>query len=78
MKYKVCLNCKFFRNTFMNDNKYGKCYLFPIPNNTTTNLVVGFENIEYYLCSIARQYNDMCGKEGKMYKKRISKKRRFK
>jgi len=72
IKPKLCVNCKFFTNNFITKNKYGKCSLFPIPNNTTKNLIVGFENIEHYLCSTARKYDDMCGNEGKFYKNRNS------
>ena len=74
---KLCINCKFFVNN-LNDNKYGKCSFFPIEENNTNFLVIGFENIDYYYCSTARNYDNMCGKEGKKYKNKPSKKEHLK
>jgi len=71
---KLCINCKFFRNSFNNDNtvadsRYGKCLLFPKLETDFDFLVTGIENIDYYYAYIARKYVDMCGVEGKLYKK---------
>ena len=61
-------NCKFFTNSFMNNNIYGKCCLFPKTERNIDYFVTGIEkNIEYYYCSVARNNDDMCGKEGKKY-----------
>jgi hypothetical protein len=35
-------------------------------------LVTGTNTDEYYFCSTARDSNDMCGEEGKYYKKEDS------
>jgi hypothetical protein len=37
--------------------------------------VNGINEEEYYYCSISRDANDMCGEEGKYYKKKIVKKK---
>jgi len=58
-----CKNCKFFRKPLFLDNSYGRCSLFPKMENDF--YVTG--NAENSLCLIARQAEDMCGKEGKMY-----------
>ena len=74
---KICVNCKFFKNSFtsdnrLRDNKYGKCSFFStVEKHTNINfLVTGIQEINYFYCSTAREYNDMCGKEGKMYVKK--------
>ena len=72
IKPKLCVNCKFFTNSFIMDNKYGRCSLFQITETETKT------DIDYFVtgikrknrlqfCSIARDYDDMCGKEGKRY-----------
>jgi hypothetical protein len=74
---KFCVNCKFFRNSFisdikMRDNKYGKCAFFPIESKkcSTEFLVTGVkQNCDYFYCSTAREYENMCGKEGVKYEK---------
>lgn len=74
---KLCINCKFFKNSFMINNRYGKCSLFP---NTDTErdidyFVTGIDikkNNNFYYCSIARKYDNMCGKEGKKYINKLS------
>lgn len=75
---KLCINCKFFTNRFLNDNVFGRCSLFP--KEETRNIdyyVTGIEkNIEFHYCSIARTSDNMCGKEGKKYID-LSKDRRF-
>lgn len=68
---KFCINCKYFIPNSIG-NKYGKCSLFPtelidnylIDGNTENNK-------EYYYCSTVRSSENMCGKEGKMYKKKV-------
>jgi len=73
IKPKLCINCKHFI-TDNNTNQYGKCLLFPRKQGKIDFLVNGI-NIEHYnFCSIARDYPDMCGEEGKMYKKKYIKK----
>ena len=71
---KLCINCKFFINSIIGDNIHGKCYLFPKEENSLNFLVSGIKNDDYYHCSNARQFDQMCGLEGKRYKKKVSKK----
>ena len=76
IKPKLCVNCKYFITDNKN-GKYGKCSLFPRKENDIYRLVIGFhnDNIEYHYCSVARDSGIiMCGPEGKMYKKKYTKK----
>ena len=76
IKPKLCINCKYFI-TDNNTDKYGKCTLFPIEQEKRYFLVNGdiVENKnEYQYCAIAREMENKCGKEGKMYKKKYTKK----
>ena len=63
----LCINCKFFKSDSI--KKYGKCELFPIIIENKYYLVDGkIDQInDYEYCSVARKYQDMCGKEGKLY-----------
>lgn len=70
---KFCINCKFFTNSFMTDNIYGKCSLFRKTERNINYFVNGIDkNIDYYYCSSARNRDDMCGKEGKKYIDKLS------
>jgi hypothetical protein len=65
---KLCIHCKHF----ISDNNigtYGKCALFPKEENNANYLVTGIAKNTYYYCSTVRNANDMCGIEGKHYKK---------
>jgi hypothetical protein len=75
MKPKLCINCKYFI-TDNGNGKYGKCLLFPRKENVINHLVNGFhkENIDYNYCSPSRQFEHLCGPEGKLYKKKYTKK----
>ena len=66
---KLCINCKFFTNSLITDNKHGKCSLFPKMESNIDYFVNGIieKNVDYYYCSTARSYYDMCGKNGKKY-----------
>lgn len=67
---KFCINCKFFTNSFISNNKYGKCSLFPETekNREIDYYVTGIkQNNNFYYCAIARNYEKMCGKEGTKY-----------
>jgi hypothetical protein len=75
IKPKLCVNCRYF----ITDNitgKFSRCSLFPIENNDIYSFVNGIhdEIIEYHYCAVSREIKDMCGKEGKMYKKKYIKK----
>jgi hypothetical protein len=68
---KVCINCKFFINSITSDNAHGKCSLFPREEENNVNfLVTGIKEEDYNYCCIARRFDDMCGEEGKKYKKK--------
>ena len=76
-KPKLCINCKHF----IPDNssgKFGKCSFFPRNEENKMYYLVNGMNEEtekkYNYCSISRNTNDMCGEEGKYYKKKIVKK----
>ena len=76
IKPKLCKDCAFFTKDFFTTNKFGKCALFPKDEYKPTNkyyLVDGMKvvnNVDYYFCATARECENMCGMEGKLYKKR--------
>ena len=76
IKPKLCINCKYFI-TDNDTDKFGRCSLFPIEEDnyiyTLVNGVYEDKIIEYNFCSISRNIDRMCGKEGKMYKKKYTK-----
>jgi hypothetical protein len=53
----------------MSNNKYGKCSLFPMTQRIDTDyLVTGIKkNDDFQYCSIVRDSDNMCGREGKKY-----------
>ena len=70
IKPNLCVNCRFFTKSFIIGNQYGRCCLFP-KTEMDTDLVTGIKkDANYQFCSIARNYDDMCGKEGKKYIKK--------
>jgi hypothetical protein len=74
---KICINCKYFIPDDSSD-VYGKCSVFPkIEKNNLNFLVTGNKDpsLSYYeYCSIVRKNEDMCGKEGKKYKRKYIRK----
>ena len=76
IKPKLCMDCAFFTKDFFTTNKFGKCALFPKEEYKPTNkyyLVDGMKvvnNVDYYFCATARECENMCGMEGKLFKKR--------
>lgn len=79
---RICKNCKYFIPNISYDGslEFSKCSAF----NTTTNLgntkylVSGVDDgvreyTEYTHCSTARDFEKMCGKNGKMYKRKYVK-----
>jgi hypothetical protein len=68
-KAPVCVNCKFFRNNFYTESKFGKCTKFPqnAPDYTLVDGISVKQKQEYYYCSTARNSESMCGTEGKFY-----------
>lgn len=77
IKPNLCVDCKFFRKTFLLPNRLGKCALFPYikEQEASTFLVDGisFSTIDYEYCSIVREYRDICGKEGKKFQNKDDK-----
>lgn len=76
-KPKLCINCKFFIPD-NGDGEYGKCSLFPIIEYNISYLVNGVNYIapiEYSYCAISRHMPHMCGKEGKLHKRKYIKKK---
>jgi hypothetical protein len=54
------------------DDKFSKCALFPIVEEDDYFLVNGKKNVkplDYHYCSVCRIYDEMCGKDGKLYEK---------
>ena len=71
-KPKLCINCKYFIPSTI-DDKFGKCALFPSKQEKMNYLVSGITTTDYYHCSVLREFDHMCGEEGKMFKKKIKK-----
>lgn len=74
-KPKLCINCKHFRQDFLSGSQFGKCALFPIIKYYDYSLVNGKDPdiIGYEYCSIMRNYDSYCGKEGKLYEEKRNK-----
>ena len=71
---KLCINCKHFINNNNNHTKFGKCaLLFKYENSYS--LVNGDDDIEmnHYYCNTARNHENLCGKEGKLYERKVTK-----
>lgn len=78
IKPKLCINCKHFISD-TDDNKYGKCGLFPrnkSDNYSLVNGIINKEDIDYYYCETARTYTDMCGENGDFHKRKYVKKQK--
>jgi hypothetical protein len=74
---KLCVNCKFFIPYETGNDNLGKCSITPYIQPTLTakyNLVTGEPNpvikTKFYYCSTARTFENMCGPDGKKYKKK--------
>ena len=64
-----CINCKHFvKDTKPNIFPFGKCKMFPQIENKINYLINGIEKDEYSYCSTARQFQNMCGENGKCLK----------
>lgn len=69
---KLCKNCKHFI-PHPRDIKFSKCSLFPKlqeENYALIDNIVFDIHVEYFYCSITRNYNHMCGKKGKKYEEK--------
>lgn len=73
IKPKLCINCKHFITDHAT-GRYGKCSLFPKNEGKINFLVNGKYDDNFYYCSMVRLVKDMCGEEGKKYKRKYVKK----
>jgi hypothetical protein len=70
---KFCINCKYFKKDFFKLDEFAKCQAFPIIPDNNDYLVTGIEKkqiIDYHYCSTARNFDSMCGQEGKKYEQK--------
>ena len=75
--FKFCIDCKHLI-TDNKENIFGKCKMFPQIENKINYLINGIKKDGYSYCSTARGHPNMCGEDGKMFKKnRISKLKNF-
>ena len=67
---KLCKNCKFFvKENFFTSNQYGRCSAF-VYEQQDNFLVDGIHKkkiTNYFYCSTARNFDNMCGVEGKKF-----------
>jgi len=66
---KFCKDCKFFKNDFLPQTKFGHCTHFPYQPSDYY-LVDGVEDTSpssYYYCTTARSSERMCGPKGKYF-----------
>lgn len=72
MTDKICKNCKHFQRDWIFGCKFSKCKSFDVE---TTDLITGEKTInrEMY-CSVARNYNHLCGTEGKRFEEKPKRK----
>ena len=71
-KPNLCINCKHFITDNRIGDEYGKCSLFPRENPSVLVNGINKDN-NYYYCTTARIHDNLCGKEGKLYKKKYQK-----
>ena len=69
VKPKLCINCKYYlKNIVDGRSEYGKCDFEFLVNGIRIQ-----KPIEYHYCSTAREFTDMCDKEGKMHVRKYEK-----
>ena len=76
-KPKLCVNCKFFmKESFLTPDTYSKCTKFSFIEHDDffVNGIKRPETKQYYYCSTARNFDHMCGIEGKKYEEKFEKK----
>ena len=73
IKPKLCIDCKYFIPDDGN-GIFGKCSLFQKKEGNINFLVNVINDEKYYYCTTSRDSKDMCGEEGKYYKKKIFRK----
>lgn len=76
IKPKLCANCKFCIKDFFEISNKGKCSLFPKAEKEEQSrffLVdegILIKKTDYQYCNISREYQNMCGKDGKLYEEK--------
>jgi len=68
----LCINCKFFMKPAFSDLEmdYGRCKKFRITKQTNKPLT----EKDFVFCSTARMFKEMCGRDGKLFVKKLVKK----
>jgi len=68
---KFCVDCKFCKKPFLSSSEFAKCSLFPLVKESDSFLVNRNEDnyVDYLYCSILRNSDDYCGRDGKYYEK---------
>ena len=69
IKPKICINCKYLISDYRKD-EFAKCSLFSKKELNNDELVNGISkniNKDYYYCSTARGFDNLCGVKGKFY-----------
>ncbi len=67
----LCINCKYFIPNYFS-NEYARCANFLKDQNLSRFLVTGKMKMraeDFFVCSVARRYDHLCGKEGKMFER---------
>ena len=73
IKPKLCVNCKFFmKESFFTPDAYSKCVKFSFIDHDDffVNGIKRPETKQYYYCSTARNFDHMCGNEGKKFEEK--------
>uniref|UniRef100_A0A6C0EE05 Uncharacterized protein n=1 Tax=viral metagenome TaxID=1070528 RepID=A0A6C0EE05_9ZZZZ len=73
IKPKLCVNCKFFmKESFLTPDAYSKCTKFSFIDHDDffVNGIKRPETKRYYYCSTARNFDHMCGIEGKKFEEK--------
>ena len=74
IKPKLCITCKYFIKDYFVGNKFGKCSLLPKDKEKQYFLIDGSgvnnKKTDYYYCTTAIQFDNLCGEEVKIYEKK--------
>ncbi len=68
----LCIHCKYFIPNFFS-NDYATCARFPKDPDLSKFLVTGKMKMkphDFFVCFVARKYDHLCGKEGKMFERK--------
>ena len=66
-------NLRWYKPSILSHPIFAKCKAFPREvDNKIDYLVLGRPKTDYNYCSIAREYENMCGQDGKYYEKRCT------